>query len=125
MDGWIKKWYIAYSGILFGHKEVKLAICNNVNGPWGIMLSEMSYREGQTLYDLTYRGNLKKQTNKNWVHRYREKVDGYQMQEVAGGVGVEMGEGGQNVQSSSYKSWGCKMYSIVTIVNNTTLYICC
>ena len=48
------------------------------------------------------------------------------MQTPGEGWGVgEMGEGGQKVQTSSYrinKSWNV-MCSVVTVVNNTVLYV--
>ena len=60
-----------------------------------------------------------KNRNKNkTTYRYRLVVA------RVGGLGVgEMGEGGQRVQTSSYKCHGDVMYSMVTIVNNTVLYI--
>ena len=64
------------------------------------MLHEINQR--QILYDLTCMWNLNKQTNKT----YRRRTDWWQPE--AGGRAVrEMGEGGQKVQISSYKSWGC------------------
>ena len=43
----------------------------------------------------------------------------------AWGVGVgKMGKCGQKLQTSSYKYHADVMYSIVTIVNKTILYIC-
>ena len=64
-------------------------------------------RERHILYALTYIWNLNKQT-KNQAHKYREQIGGW------GGVAVvgKMGEGGQKVQTSSYKinkSWGCNV----------------
>ena len=49
-----------------------------------------------------------KQTNQKNNQRYREQISGCQRQEV----GDEMGEGGQNLQTFSYKinkSWGCNI----------------
>ena len=43
----------------------------------GIMLSEISDRERQTLHDLTYTWNLKNKTKQNQTHRPRERMDGY------------------------------------------------
>ena len=40
-----------------------------------------------------------------------------------GGGVVEMGEGSQKVQTSSFKSLETMMVSMVTIVNNDILYI--
>ena len=62
-----------------------------------------------------------KQTN--IVHRYREQIGGC----LRWGVGVrtKWGEGDQNVCTSSYKinkSWRYN-YSMVTVMNNTVLYI--
>ena len=34
----------------------------------------------------------------------------------------EMGGKGQKIEASSCKSWDVKMYSLVTMVNNTALY---
>ena len=54
-----------------------------------------SDRERQKLCDLTYMWNLKNQT-----HRNREQPGGCQWQGLEMG---EMGKGGQNIQTSSYK----------------------
>ena len=47
---------------------------------------------------------------KKKAHRYKEQIGGSQRL----GLG-EMGEGGQNIQTSSYKiikSWGCKIQHV-------------
>ena len=54
------------------------------------MLSEMSDRERQIVYDITYRWNLKKynnlvnRTKKKQTHRYQEQTSGYQWGEGRG-----------------------------------------
>ena len=68
-------------------------------------------RERHIPYNLTYRWNLKTETN-NRTHRYREKVGSCQT--LGEGVG-RVGKGGQKVQSSSYKiikSWGCNVQRV-------------
>ena len=45
-DEWIKKMWYMYSGILFScKKEGNPAICDNMNGLEGIMLSEISQKD--------------------------------------------------------------------------------
>ena len=48
-------------------KQGNPAICDNMDGPWGIMLSEIKSDKDRTLYDLTFMWNLKtnKQTKQN------------------------------------------------------------
>lgn len=41
---------------------------------------------------------------------------------VGGGEVGEKAEGGRKLQTSSYKSWDV-IYSMVTIINNTLLYL--
>ena len=54
------RWMNYYSGI---KKEGNIAISGNILDPWvdpeGILLSEMSDRKRQILYDLTYTLNMK------------------------------------------------------------------
>ena len=59
-----------------------------------------SERERQISYDLTYMWtlNLKKWKHKKQAHRYREQIGDHQNQ----GMG-EMGEGGENLLTSSCK----------------------
>ena len=56
-------WYI-YNQILFSHeKEVKSAICDNMDetgGHYAIWNIDKADRETQILYDITYLWNLKK-----------------------------------------------------------------
>ena len=78
-----------------------------------------SGRERQIPYDLTYVWNLK--SKQNQVLRYKERI-GLQRQERGG----ERDEWRQQLRNSSYeisKSWRCKVYSVVTIVNNTLWHI--
>ena len=81
-----------------------------MDGPWGIMLNEMSDRERQILYALTYMWNLKRKkktlmnTENIWVVARGERW----------GKG-EMCEDGENVQTSRYKvnlNSGDVIYSI-------------
>ena len=68
--------------------------------PEGFVQSEMSGRERQILYDLTYMRNQKHQT-----HRYGEQTGGCQRQVLEGGG---MSEGSPKVEDSGYKirkSW--------------------
>ena len=68
IDGWMDKEYVVYryNGILFSHKkEENLAICNNMDGPWGHYTKwSKSDRERQLPYDLTYMWNLKTKNKK-------------------------------------------------------------
>ena len=58
-----------YNGVLLSHKkEWNLAICDNMDGPAGIMLNEMSDRERQMI-SLIYGIQKTKQMNK---HNKRE-----------------------------------------------------
>ena len=62
VDEWIKKmWYIyTMEYHLAIKKEWNLAVCNNVDGPWGQCARwNKSDKERQILYDLTYMWNLK------------------------------------------------------------------
>ena len=96
-------------------KEGNPAICDNMDGPWGHYAKwNKSDKERQILYELTYIWNLKKKNHQ--THRYREQTDG--CQRWGGGRGGEMGEGGQR-----YKLPVISLDSMVTIVNNTELYI--
>ena len=76
--------------------------------PEGFVQSEMSGRERQILYNLTYMRNQKHQT-----HRFGEQAGGCQRQVTEGGG---MGEGSPKVEESGYKvrkSW-VTMCSTVT-----------
>lgn len=81
-----------------------------------IMLTEISQKEKrQILYDPIYMWYLK-QTKKR-AHGYREQMSACQRQGVGRWGMDEMGDGGQKVQSSSYrisKSWA--WWTIVLIV---------
>ena len=68
-----------------------------------------------------FKNKQKSKNNKNQTHRYREQIGGCQSWREWG----EMAEGGQKVQTSSYKikSHGDLICSMVTIVGNTVLYI--
>ena len=86
-----------------------------------IQLKSKSDIERKIPYDLTYTGNLKKQNKQTkTTSSYRQTDDCHRW-----GLGMgRMGEGGQKIQSSSYKiSHGEIMYNVVTIVNNTVLHI--
>ena len=88
------------------------------------MLSEICQSEKdkyQILHDLTYSGILKTETKaKNWTHR--EEIAGCQIWRF--GEKWWNGWRGLKVQTSSYKiSTGNVMYSMITTVNNTLLYI--
>ena len=54
-----------HNGKVFNHrKEENPAICDNTNGPWEHDAKRSKPdRERQTMYDLTYMWNLKRQTN--------------------------------------------------------------
>ena len=74
-----------YNGILFKYKKNKnLVICNNMDGPGGIMLSEVRQTEKDRLCDFTYIWNLKPETKqmnkhkKTEIHRYREQTSNSQ-----------------------------------------------
>lgn len=64
--------------------------------------------ERQTLYNLTYMWNLRMSKTKTRTHRCRERIGGCQRQ------GMKTGESGQQVQTSSYKSWGCNIEHFVS-----------
>ena len=85
-------------------EEWILAICNNMDGPWGYYANwNKSDRERQIPYDLIIMWNLKKIK----THRYREQIGGYQKWRV-GEVG-KMHQGSPKVPTSSCKidkSWG-------------------
>lgn len=84
------------------------------------MLSEMkSQRKRQTLFDLTYIVNLKNKKRNSQIQR----IDWWLLKGGGWRVG-KMGEGGQKVQTSSYKvNSGDVMYNMVIIVNSTELYM--
>ena len=60
-DGWIKKMWYVYNGILLRHKkEWNNAICSNMDGPRDCHTEwSKSDRERQMSYDITYMWNLK------------------------------------------------------------------
>ena len=68
IGGWMDKEdveYIYNRMLRSPWKEENLAICNNMDGPWGYCAKwNQSDRERQILYDLTYMWNLKKNKNK-------------------------------------------------------------
>ena len=69
----------------------------------GSRLSKISQGEKDKLYDLTYMWNLKQRTKNKKPHTKfieKDQICGYQRQGL-GGEGTE--EGGQKVQTSSYK----------------------
>ena len=46
MDDWIKKMLYIYIKQCYSHeKEGNSAICDNMDGPWGHIVSEMSLKE--------------------------------------------------------------------------------
>ena len=63
-----------------------------------IMPSEISQRERQILYDLSYMWNIKQNKAKKTHHRKRNKTCGCQRQSVGEG---KLEEGGQKVQISN------------------------
>ena len=67
-DNWITKIYTLeyYSA---AKKEWYIAICSNMDGPRDYILSEVSHRERQILYDTTYMWNLKNNTNESIYKR--------------------------------------------------------
>ena len=71
VNTWMDKEVVVhiYNAILFKYKKNKnLVICHNMDGPGGIMLSEVSQTEKDRLCDFTYTWNLKpeaKQMNKH------------------------------------------------------------
>ena len=77
----------------------------------GIILSEINDRESQTLYDLTYMWNLETTQQQTKLIKTDKRLV------IARGGGWRLGvrevsEGGQKVQTSSYKiikSWGCNV----------------
>lgn len=84
----------------------------------GIMLSEISQIE-KDKYDLTYMQNPKKKKKISLIHRCKEQIDWWLPEVERWG---KMGEGGQNIQISSYKrsqSWRCDD-STVTIHSDYT-----
>ena len=62
-DEWIKMWYIYTMGYYSAIKKENDAICSNLVELEIIVLSEMSLRERQISYDITYMYNLKYGTN--------------------------------------------------------------
>ena len=102
IDGWMDKENVVYiyNGIVPSHKkEWNLAICYNMDGPWGHYAEwNKSDKERKILYDLTLYVQSKKA---EW---YRKQIG--DCQRPGGQVGLgrhEMGEGGQKVQTSTYK----------------------
>ena len=79
-----------------------------MDGPRGhYATGNKSDRERHIPYDLTYMWNLKKNKTSSWIQR-----TDWWLPEVGGSEGGKMGEGGQKVQTSSYKinkSWGYKV----------------
>ena len=66
---WIKMWHThthTHQNIISYKKELNLAICNNMDGPWGHYAKwNKTDRERQLPYNFTYTWNLKnKRTNK-------------------------------------------------------------
>ena len=86
-DGWIDKEYVVYiyNGILFSHKKGwHFAICDNMDGPWGLMLREIkSDTEKQIPYNLIYMWNLNHPPKKNPPNL--EQIGGCQRQMVGDG----------------------------------------
>ena len=107
MVKWIKRiWYThVHNGILFSHKkEWNFAICNCMGGPWGHY--EISQKDK---YELTCMWNLKNKTLSSYIKKRLVVARG-----KGWGVG-EMGEGGEKVQTASYKinkSWGCNVQHV-------------
>ena len=96
-----------HNGILFSHKkEWNLAICDNVDVPWGHYANwNKSDIEKQILYSLTYMWNLKNKTKTKLINTENRLI-------ARVGVQGEMGERRQKVQTSSYeinKSWECNV----------------
>lgn len=91
----------------------------------GIMLSETSQTERQTLYDFTYMWNLKKnQTNehrnkKKQTHKYRRQTDGYQRSRVGKWPKWVTGNGRYRLPVMEWVSHRDERYSIRSIVYNT------
>ena len=109
MDEGIKKTWCIFikkkKKILLIHKkEWNFAICNCMDGPWGHY--EISQKDK---CELTFMWNLKNKTLSSYIKNRLVVARG-----KGWGVG-EMGEGGQKVQTSSYKinkSWGCNVQHV-------------
>ena len=84
IDGWMDKENVVYiyNGILFSHKKENLAICDNMDGPWG-HYAKWNKSVKDKPYDLTYMWDLKFENKR--AHRYREQIGGYQRWGVGGG----------------------------------------
>ena len=107
-----------HKGILFSHKKDRnLVICYNMDGPWEHYAQWNKSDEKQILHDLPYTWNWKKENKtKNQTNKQKtELLDSENRLVVARGVsgawwGCGMGggvgkihEGGQKIQTSSYK----------------------
>ena len=102
MDKWIKKMWHIYAMEYYAamRKKKILPFATTWMDLEGIMLSDISQRK-TNIYDLTYIQTLNKKTKKqNGIHRHGEQTVGCQRW---GWDMHEMGEGGQKVQTSSYK----------------------
>ena len=67
IDKWIKKIWYVYIYIVEYYSEIKMSeknevLFNNIDGPRGLILSEMSDRQRQITYDFTCMLNLKIKT---------------------------------------------------------------
>ena len=61
-----------YNGILLSHINVEIVICDNMDGPWGNVLSEKNLTEKDICpYDLMYMWNPKQRSK---AHRYKEQI---------------------------------------------------
>ena len=104
--------------ILFSHeKEGNPAICNNLGGPWGHYAKwDKSDRERQILHDFTYMWNLKELNSK------RQRGEWWLPGPGAGGLGLMLVKE-HNLAVRRWVSSGDLTYSMVSIGNDTVLYI--
>ena len=101
------------NGILSSHsKEWNLAICENMDGPWGHYAKwNKSDRERQMPYDLVFMWKLKNKTNIQRTNQPKLIDTENRLVVARGGCGgwAKMDEVHQKMQTSSYKvnkSWG-------------------
>ena len=114
--GWMEKLYVCvcvcvfvcvyiYDGILFSHKNEEIfPFVITFMDLESTMLREITQRKTNTIWSHLYVAfkNLNQKTKQQQTHSKRDQICGYQRQGVRW-RGVEMEEGGWNVQIFTYK----------------------
>ena len=123
LDRWLDKPYVVhtYNGILLKHKKGwNAAICNNVDGPWEIMLSEINQTKLRTIWFYLYVGY--KTDSKKWGSN---KTNKWELIDTDHSVVLTRGKGVKVVEGRGSKMYSEERWFNVGWRAQKALYISC